>query len=439
MFKYRLPKTATAPFCPSQIHSTVAVPPGASTWLRFKRYSGIGLLISVGYMDPGNWATDLEAGSTFGYGLLFVVLLSSLVAMVLQTLCVRLGVATGKDLAACCRERFPPALNSALWLAAEVAIIACDIAEVLGTALALKLLLGLPLGIGILLTALDTVIVLVLQGKGVLTVEAIVTGLVGTIAAAFFIEILLSQPVWGDVVKGLVPDAQLLLNHESMFIAIGILGATVMPHNLYLHSSAVGTRTIAHTDSAKSDAIMLMNADVLLSLTLAFFINAAILVLASSAFHMSGFTNITDIGDAHTLLKPLLGTAAPILFALALLASGQSSTLTGTIAGQVILEGFLDLHIPCWQRRLITRTLAIIPAWIGVMMLGDGGLSQLLVLSQIILSMQLPFAVVPLILFCSNREMMQQWKLSCLMQIVCWGIAASIILANGILLYQTFF
>jgi manganese transport protein len=436
-FSLKFPLTATAPFCPSEIKGTVQVAPGASAWQRFRRYAGVGFLISVGYMDPGNWATDIEAGSRYGYSLLSVVLISSLIAMLLQALCVRLGLGAGKDLAQLCRERFHPKLNLAMWFFAEVAIVACDFAEVLGTALAIKLLFGLPLVYGILLTALDTVIVLALQGRGVMNIEAIVIGLVATISAVFAIEIVMSQPHWAAVAAGFVPQPLLFRDGQAAFIAVGILGATVMPHNLYLHSSAVGTRRIAPGDAARADAMRLMTYDTYATLGLAFLVNAAILILAASAFHFRGHTDVKDIGDAYYLLAPIFGTAAAsTLFAVALFASGQSSTLTGTIAGQVIFQGFLNVSIPCWQQRLLTRTLAIVPAWIGIVTLGEQGLGKLLVLSQVVLSMQLPFAVVPLILFCRDARIMGGWRIGTMLAILSWLICAAIIAANIFLILQ---
>lgn len=439
-FKYRLPTTATAPFCPSQVRETIPVSLSAPLWTRFRRYAGIGFLISVGYMDPGNWATDIEAGSRFGYSLLFVILASSLIAMLLQTLCVRLGMASGRDIARLCRERFPPKVNYVLWAFAQIAIIACDFAEVLGTALALKLLFGLPLIVGIIITAFDTLVVLALQGKGQLRIEKFVGVLVVIIGAAFFAEIIMSKPEWGQVARGFVPDFQLFNDPTAWLIAIGILGATVMPHNLYLHSSAVTSRKVAHEAPARADAIRLLTWDTLITLSCAFFVNAAILIMAASVFHATGHTEVTSIDGAHELLAPLLGTSlAATVFALALFASGQSSTLTGTMAGQVILEGFLDLRIPCWQQRLLTRLSAVVPAGIAIVMFGDGVLGKLLIMSQVVLSMQLPFAVVPLILFNSNAELMGQWRLSRAMQIVCWVICGAIIGANLYLLRTLLF
>ena len=438
-FAWMLPKTATAPFCPTEIQETVPISFDATIWQRFRRYAGVGFLVAVGYMDPGNWATDIEAGSRFGYGLLCVVLLSSLIAMVLQSLCVRLGMASGKDLAQLCRAQFPPRVNFVLWVLAQIAIIACDFAEVLGTALALKLLFGLPLSWGVALTALDTIIVLMLQGKGVFRVENLVIGLISIIAIAFFSEVYLSHPDWHAVSRGFVPDPQIFSHPEAWLIAIGILGATVMPHNLYLHSSAVGTRKLSREPGAKADAIRLMTLDTVITLTLAFLVNAAILILAASAFHANGHEGVREIDDAYHLLAPILGTSlASTLFAFALFASGQSSTLTGTMAGQVVLEGFLDLQIPCWQQRFLTRLTAILPAWFGIMILGEGALGKLLVLSQVVLSMQLPFAIVPLLMFCRNASLMGEWRISRPVAALCWVVCLGIIGANLYLLTQFF-
>ncbi len=433
----KFPKGSTAPFCPSEVRQTIPVPLIAPFLTRFRRYAGIGFLISVGYMDPGNWATDLEAGSRFGYALLSVVLLSSLIAILLQTLCVRLGMASGRDLAQLCAERFSARWNILLWAFAQIAIIACDFAEVLGTALALKLLLGLPLSVGIVLTAFDTFIVLLLQGRGLLKIEAIVTALVAIIAISFAAEIFMSKPDWVEVARGLLPHAAPFRTIEGWVVAIGILGATVMPHNLYLHSSLVGSRKIAPGQAAKEDAIRLLTLDTLVTLSLALLVNAAILIVAASVFHFSGHGDVIAINDAYHLLTPLLGaTAASTLFALALLASGQSSTLTGTIAGQVILQGFLKLRIPCWQQRFLTRVTAVLPAWFAIAIWGESSLEKLLIVSQIVLSMQLPFAVVPLILFNNDQAIMGPWKMSAWLRNLCWLICIAIIAANIFLLYR---
>lgn len=435
----KLPTTSTAPFCPSDVRETIPVAPGSSTWSRFKRYFGVGFLIAVGYMDPGNWATDIQAGSHFGYALLWVVVLSCLIAMLLQTLCLRLGVVTGKDLAQLCRAHTSPRLNRLLWFFAQIAIIACDFAEVLGTALALKLLFGIPLATGTLLTALDTLIVLALQGKSELRIEYIVAGLVICIAGAFAIEIALSKPDVTQVLTGLRPDLSIFHTPEAMLVAVGILGATVMPHNLYLHSSAVMSRKLPPGNEAKQDAIRLLTWDIILTLALAMMVNAAILIVAASVFHASGHTNVTEIDEAYNLLTPLLGASfASIGFGIALLASGQSSTFTGTMAGQIILQGFLNLRIPCWQQRLFTRLSAVLPAWLLVVWYGDAMLGKLLVGSQVVLSLQLPFAVVPLVWFSGRKDIMGEWAINRAWQALCWFLCSAIIGCDLYLVYQTF-
>ena len=434
---YRLPTTATAPFCPSEVTGTISVPPGASGWQKFCAYAGTGLLVSIGYIDPGNWATDIEAGSRFGYGLLCMLLLSSLIAMLLQSLCVRVGVATGADLATLCHLHLPRRANLMLWLLAEVAIVACDVAEVLGTALAFKLLLNISLSHGIVLTALDTVVVLALQGRGVRRLEAIVLVFLGTVGLAYGIELFLVAPDWMAVAGGFWPDVALLRDRHAWYLAVGIMGATVMPHNLYLHTALIQTRVTEQTDPLRREAVRYGIWDTVIALSLAFFINAAILVLAGAAFHMTGHHEISDIQDAHRLLQPILGTqVAAVLFAVALLAAGQSSTLTGTLAGQIIMEGFLQLRIPCWQRRLITRVLAVVPAWLSIAWLGEDALGQLLVLSQVVLSLQLPFAVVPLILFASSSRIMRGWPIGPGMRLSCWTACTLIVAANAWFLLQ---
>lgn len=428
---YSLPRTATAPFCPSEVEGSVVVDAGLPFHKKLMRFAGPGLLVSVGYMDPGNWATDIEAGSRFGYGLLFVVLLASLAAMLLQTLCVRLGIVTQKDLARACRERYSPRVNRFLWLGAELAIVATDLAEVLGSALALHLLFGVSIPVGIAITAFDTMLVLGLQGAGFRRVEAIVLGLVATIAGCFVVELAMSQPNWFGVAMGLVPSLERLQQPGALYLAIGIVGATVMPHNLYLHSSIVQTRRISDTDSGRGEAVKFATIDTVVSLTLAFFVNAAIMILAASAFHGNGYREVADIADAHKLLAPIVGSAlAAALFAVALLASGQSSTFTGTIAGQIIMDGFLDLKIPCWQRRLLTRGLALGPAFLGVWWFGDGGIGKMLVLSQVVLSFQLPFAMWPLIRLTSSAKLMGPFANGPLVKLAAWGLFGLISSAN---------
>jgi manganese transport protein len=436
---FHLPTTATAPFCPSEVRGSLVIDPALPLWRRALKYAGPGLLVSVGYMDPGNWATDIEAGSRYGYGLLFVVVLASLTAIVLQELSLRLGIVTGKDLARASREAYRPAVTIVMWALAEIAIIACDVAEVLGSALALKLLLHIPLAWGVVLTGFDTLIVLGLQGQGFRKLEAIVLGLIATIGLCFVAELVLIGPDLRQLAEGLVPSAGLLQDWDALYIAIGILGATVMPHNLYLHSSIVQTRVNGETFAAKRDAVRLATLDVVVSLLLALLINAAILILASAAFHQTGATDVSEIDDAYRLLEPIAGTAAAsLLFGIGLLASGQSSTLTGTVAGQVILEGFLNLKIPCWQRRLITRTLAIVPALIGVLTMGEHAVGRLLVLTQVVLSAQLPFAIYPLIRFTSNVKMMGPFANSAATKIVAWALFVFITAANFWLFVEAF-
>lgn len=432
-----LPTTATAPFCPSEVRGTVALPAGLPVWQKLLRFAGPGLLISVGYMDPGNWATDIEAGSRYGTALLYVVALSSLAGIVLQTLCARLGIVAERDLARLCREQYPKPVAMLLWVLAELAIIACDIAEVLGSALALNLLFHIPLWLGVLLTGLDTVIVLYLKGSGFRQLEAIVLGLVATIGICFAIELILLSPAMADVASGFIPQAQILTDPQALYLAVGIIGATVMPHNLYLHTSVVQTRLVGGGIGSKREAIWLGTADIAGSLVIAMLINAAILVTAATAFHSSGHTAVSEIDEAYRLLEPVAGSvAAAIIFGLALLASGQSSTFTGTIAGQVILEGFLNLKMPCYQRRLITRALALGPALIGVLWLGEGSVGKLLVATQVVLSVQLPFAIYPLIRFTSSKRLMGSYASNPLLAGIAWTIFALILTCNIWLLWQ---
>jgi manganese transport protein len=430
MRAYRLPATATAPFCPSEISGTVCVPAGASGFTRFRAVAGAGLLVAVGYMDPGNWATDIAAGSHFGYALLWVVVLAGLAAILLQDLAARVGIAADADLAQLCRREFSPRTATGLWLLAEAGIIACDLAEVLGTALALQLLFHLPLTWGVLGTALDTVLVLALQGAGFRRLEAIVGGLVATIAICCGTQVLLAGPDWGAAAAGLVPG-QALADPQAWWIAIGIIGATIMPHNLYLHSAIVRTRAHDRAPAALAGAMKLLRIDTVLALALATLVNGGLLMLAAAAFHAHGERGVEDIADAHRLLEPLLGPAGGILFAIALLAAGQSSTLTGTIAGQVVLDGFVGKRIPCWKRRLITRVLAIVPAFIGVSVLGERGIGTLLVASQVALSLQLPFALAPLLRFAGQPRLMGALAAGRWTLIAGWAVFAAIVAANG--------
>jgi manganese transport protein len=436
---FRLPTTATAPFCPTEVAGTVSVPVGDPFWKKVLRFAGPGLLVSVGYMDPGNWATAIQGGSQFGYQLLFVVVLSSLAAIVLQCLSMRLGIATGKDLAVHCREQYRPGVNKVLWGFAEISIVACDLAEVLGCALAFKLLLGVTLPVGVALTALDTLIVLGLKGKGFRQIEAIILGLIATVAVCLVAELAFVKPDWHAVAAGLVPSMATLSHREPLYLAIGILGATVMPHNLYLHSSIVQTRVVQKNDASKQEAIGLSRIDTVVSLLLALLVNGAILVLAGAAFYTGDSSKIVDIDDAYHLLDPVAGGAvAGILFGLALFASGQSSTFTGTIAGQVIMEGFLKLRIPCWQRRAITRALALVPAMAGVLILGEHSVGTLLVLSQVVLSLQLPFAMYPLVRFTSRRDMMGAFVNAWWTTALAWLLFVVISAANIWLVWQAF-
>ena len=426
-----LPDHATAPFCPSEVEGSIAVPATTHGLARLLRFAGPGMLIAVGYMDPGNWATDIAAGSGYGFDLLFVVAGASLAAILLQSLSLRLGIGSGLDLAQACRKRYSRGATIALWLMAEIAILATDIAEVLGGALAIKLLLGLPLWSGILLTAFDMLLVVGLKGRGFRQVEAIVTALVATIAACFVIELWIVPPDLAALGTGLIPDLGRLAQPGALAVAIGIVGATVMPHNLYLHSSIVQTREIADSEPARRRAIRLADWDSGMSLLVAALVNGAILALAAGAFHLSGHGNVAGIDEAYRLLSPITGAKeAALFFGIALLASGQSSTFTGTIAGQVVLEGFLDLKIPCWQRRVITRVIAIVPALIGVAWLGDHGVGPMLVVSQIVLSLQLPFAIWPLIRTAGDPAIMGGLAARPAMRAAGWALFGIISAAN---------
>ena len=416
----------------------VAIPANATGLSLFLRVLGPGYLVAVGYMDPGNWATDLAAGSRFGYGLLWVVGLSSLMAVLLQTLCCRLGIATGSNLAQACARLLPAAWRVPLWLLAEVAIIACDLAELVGTALALQLLFGLPLAWGVVLTVLDTLLLLLLQQWGVRRLEAFVIALVALVGACFAVELLFLQPDWNAVLQGFRPHPAQLRDGEQALLAAGILGATVMPHNLYLHSELVRSRRWPEGHGQQQRALRYASLDTVVALSFAFLLNAAILVLASGSFHGRFGGPVTDLAQAHRLLAPMLGTPlASLLFAVALLAAGQSSTLTGTLAGQVVMEGFLQLRLPSWQRRLFTRGLALIPAMAAVLWLGEGSTTAMLVLSQVVLSMQLPFAVVPLVWICSRPGVMGQLWAPPWLQGLGWLCAALILMINGALLVAT--
>ncbi|GGO21916.1 Nramp family divalent metal transporter [Deinococcus humi] len=408
-------------------------------WRRFLAFLGPGALVAVGYMDPGNWATSIAGGSAYGYTLLSMVLISSLMAIYLQALTARLGIATGRDLAQACRDHFSKPAAMALWISAEIAIIATDLAEVIGTAIALNLLFGLPLLIGVILTVADVLLILLLQNKGFRYVEALVITLIATIAVAFLFEMIFSKPELAPLLGGLVPTRQ-LLDPAVLYVGIGILGATVMPHNLYLHSAIVNTRGYDKSPEGKREAIRFATWDSSIALTFAFFINASILILAAAAFHFAGRTDIAEIQEAYKLLSPILGAgAASVLFAVALLASGQNSTLTGTLTGQIVMEGFVNIRLKPWVRRLVTRLIAIIPTVIVVLIYGEKGTGQLLILSQVILSMQLSFAVVPLMMFSGDRRKMGEFVIKPFWKWVGWAITVLIIGLNVFLLAQTFF
>jgi manganese transport protein len=433
------PQSETDPAAPSAAPAprgqgqTVAIPADARGLPTLLRVLGPAYLVAVGYMDPGNWATDLAAGSTYGYSLLWVVALSSLMAVLLQSLCCRLGIATGLDLAQACRRLLPRGWVIPLWLLAEVAIVACDLAELVGTALALQLLFGLPLPVGVLVTAFDTLVLLGLQRFGIRRLEALVISLVALVGACFAVEMLLLRPDVASVLGGLVPRMDSLRNSSQLYLAAGILGATVMPHNLYLHSSLVQTRRWGPEMNQR--ALRFANLDTVIALSLAFLVNASILVLAAGTFHGLPGAPVTDLSEAHRLLSPLLGTtAAGLLFGIALLAAGQSSTLTATLAGQIVMEGFLEIRLPQWKRRLLTRSLALVPAMLTVLLLGDRATGQLLILSQVVLSLQLPFAVLPLVWFCSRRKLMGNLRAPNWLLLLAWITAALIVVINSALL-----
>ena len=432
------PRVVHLPSLP-EAHRTVPFRSGAS-WLRkILAFAGPGYLVAVGYMDPGNWATDIQGGAKFGYTLLSVIVMSSVMAMFLQALSAKLGIATGRDLAQACRDHYSRRTSMVLWVLCEVAIAACDLAEVLGSAVALKLLFGLPLLAGVLITALDVLIVLALQGRGFRLIEAFVVTLIVTIAACFAYEIFFAQPLWREAAQGLIPRAEIFRNREMLYIAIGILGATVMPHNLYLHSSIVQTRAFGVSVGDRREAFRYAVFDSTLALSFALFVNAAILVLGAAAFHTRGLHNVAEISEAYKLLSPVLGVSlASTVFACALLASGQNSTLTGTLAGQIVMEGFLNIRLKPWVRRLITRTLAITPAVLVIGFAGEGKVTSLIVLSQVILSFQLPFAIIPLIQFTGDRAKMGTLVNSPVTKALAWVVAAVILFFNGELLWFIF-
>ena len=433
---WRLPSSALSL---PEVHGSVAIPDSAGFWRKMLAFAGPGYLVAVGYMDPGNWATDLAGGARYGYTLLSVIMVSNLMAILLQALSARLGIASGRDLAQACRDSFSRPVTIVLWVLCEIAIAACDLAEVIGAAIALNLLFHLPLLWGVILTALDVLIVLFLQNRGFRYVEALVVALILLIAGSFAIELWLSRPDLTAVAIGFIPRSEVLRNPDMLYIAIGILGATVMPHNLYLHSSIVQTRKYGDSEGNRREAIRFASIDSAVALMFALFINGAILVMAAAVFHGSGHENVADIKDAYQLLSPLLGTTmASVLFAVALLCSGQNATLTGTLAGQIVMEGFINLRIRPWLRRLVTRLIAIIPAIVVVSIYGEGGAGPLLILSQVVLSLQLPFAVFPLVMFTSDRHKMGPFVNPFWVKVLAWTVAVIIAVLNVWLLYQTF-
>ncbi|MGQ0537674.1 MAG: Nramp family divalent metal transporter [Gemmatimonadaceae bacterium] len=422
----------------AEVYRTIPIT-GRTWWRKILAFAGPGYLVAVGYMDPGNWATDLAGGSAFGYTLLTVILMSNLMAVLLQGLASKLGIVTGRDLAQACRDHFSRPTAIGLWFVCEIAIAACDLAEVIGTAIALNLLFGIPLAWGVTITAIDVLLVLYLQNKGFRLLEALVIALVATVGICFFFELWISRPDMGGVARGFVPSAQILANPAMLYIAIGILGATVMPHNLYLHSSVVQTRKYDESLAGKREAVRYAFIDSTIALSFALFINAAILIVAAATFHTTGNTEVAEIQDAYKLLTPLLGVAgASTVFALALLASGQNSTLTGTLAGQIVMEGFLNIRLRPWLRRLITRAIAIVPAAITAIVWGESGTAQLLVLSQVILSMQLSFAVFPLVMFTSDPVKMGPFVNPRWLRALAYTVAVAIATLNAWLLVQTF-
>jgi manganese transport protein len=422
----------------SEVHRSIQVPHGGSFFRMILAFTGPGLLVAVGYMDPGNWATDLAGGAQFGYTLLFVIMLSNLFAIVLQSLALKLGVVTGRDLAQACRDHYNKSVSFVLWILAEIAISATDLAEVVGSAVAIQLLFGLPLIVGVLITALDVILILFLNSKGFRYIEAVVGALIAVISICFIAELIFAKPEWGGVLLGFVPRTEIITNPGMLYIAIGILGATVMPHNLYLHSSIIQTRKFELTSSGKREAIRFGTIDSTTALMGALFINAAILILSSATFHTTGHQEVAEIQDAYKLLAPLLGTGvASLLFAVALLASGQNSTLTGTLAGQIVMEGFLNIKISPMLRRLITRALAVVPSILVIWHFGEGSATSLLIFSQVILSVQLSFAVIPLVMFTSDKKKMGEFVNSRWLKVIAWFIAILIAVLNVYLIIMT--
>lgn len=421
----------------SEVFGSIPTRPTGSFWRKLLAFLGPGYLVAVGYMDPGNWATSLAGGSKFGYALLTVALLSNIMAIILQALCAWLGIGAGRDLAQACRDAYPRALSWPLWLMAEIAICATDLAEVIGTAIGLNLLFGIPLELGVLITALDVFVILWLQNLGFRWIEAFIVTLLAVIAACFSIQIFLADPDWGVVIRGFAPTTEIVKNPEMLYLALGILGATVMPHNLYLHSGVVQTRRFGTSVAERREAITLATVDSTIALMFALTINASILILAAATFHKTGQTDVAELDQVHSFLAPLLGsTLAPTLFAIALLCCGLNSTVTATLSGQIVMEGFLDIRLPGWLRRLITRAIAIVPAAIVTLWYGAEGMAKLLILSQVILSLQLPFAVVPLVMFTADRQKMGELVAPRWLSAAAALIAAIIIVLNAKLVYD---
>ena len=413
------------------VFRSIAVAPGATPWRKFLAFFGPGYLVAVGYMDPGNWATSLAGGAQFGYALLFVALLSNIMAIILQALCARLAIGSGRDLAQACRDAYPRWVSWPLWALAELAICATDLAEVIGTAIALNLLFGLPLEIGVIVTALDVFVILWLQNRGFRWIEAFIITLLGVIVICFVVQIALADPNWGQVVRGFAPTTEIVTNPNMLFLALGIIGATVMPHNLYLHSGIVQTRAYGESLPEKREALKYATIDSTVALMFALTINASILILAAATFHKTGQTDVSELGRAHELLAPLLGASiAPTLFAIALLCCGLNSTVTATMAGQIVMEGFIDLKLPAWLRRLVTRLVAIVPAIVVTLIYGEGQTAKLLILSQVVLSFQLPFAIVPLVMFTASRAKMGEMTAPRWLTAVAVLIALIIIVLN---------
>jgi manganese transport protein len=419
------------------VFGSIATRPTGSFWRKLVSFLGPGYLVAVGYMDPGNWATSLAGGSKFGYALLTVALLSNLMAILLQALCARLGIGAGRDLAQACRDAFPRAVSWPLWVLAEIAICATDLAEVIGTAIGLNLLFGIPLEIGVLITALDVFIILWMQNLGFRWIEAFVVTLLGVITVCFAIQIAMADPQWGAVIRGFAPTTDIVTNPDMLYLALGILGATVMPHNLYLHSGVVQTRRFGESTADRREAINLATVDSTIALMFALLINASILILAAATFNKAGKTDVAELDQVHSFLAPMLGSAiAPTLFGIALLCCGLNSTVTATLSGQIVMEGFIDIRLPGWARRLITRSIAIVPAAVVTIWYGAKGTAELLIMSQVILSLQLPFAIVPLVMFTADRRKMGELVAPIWVTVLAATTAAIIIALNVKLLWD---